>query len=466
MGCGSSKSDEDGILDYSSRKKCSCCRCARRTAARGCLKWFDCCCCCYDLPTPISESDVDSVIKPVRQADIESESFPDPIKENKRVYKNQLTYDPSVQIKIISFSGIEKIHEIAHVGNAHELGLKNFNPLDCIEGFEDETDVTFEESLQPIIQDNPQLRSYIDEAKAKCNKSSQHGLTVDESAAIYIYSMEVSDGVCQLLYKDWSLNDKSAMKKWLKFLKLFKNALDKLPDADKACQIVSCDESIQDMLENSSSSIYTALSKAKPEEPDISKHRDLAKNGKLCSVTYLCAGGKDVTDYTPGKKISVILWPGLKVSSIMTEIRDFCGYIYFHLKPRSESPVRKPEPIPIEQGWIDHPKVSRRKPSIDIFVPIHISPMPKEVITKKTYERHFFCSRPGCRNSCSADHSRNHCRGFSFVHHECSHHCSPQNRCFVCKKHVTKLHQCNQCNWRLCENCSFKQITIIRLENK
>ncbi|CAF1685904.1 unnamed protein product, partial [Adineta ricciae] len=331
---------------------------------------------------------------------------------------NQLTYDPSVQIKIISFSGLEKIHEVAHVGQAHELGLKNFNPLGCIEGFEDEPDVTFEESLQPIIQANSKLPNYIDEAKAKCNKSSQHGLTVDESAAIYIYSMKVEDGVFQLLYKDWSLNDQFVMKKWLKFLKLFKNALDKLPDAAKACQIVPYDESIQDMLENSSSSIYTALSTAEPKEPDINNHRDLAKNGKLCSLTYLCAGGKDVTDYTPGKKSSVILWPGLKVSSIMTEIRDFCGYIYFHLKPRSEPPVPKPKPIPIEQGWIDHPKVSRRKPSIDIFVPTEISPMPKEVITKKTYERHFFCSRPGCRNSCSADHPRNHCRGFSFVHHE------------------------------------------------
>ena len=123
--------------------------------------------------------------------------------------------------------------------------------------------------------------------------------------------------------------------KSVKYLKLIKNALDKLPDADKACQIVSCDESIQDMLENSSSSIYTALSMTTPDEPDINDHRHLAKNGKLCSLTYLCAGGKDVTDYTPGKKSFVILWPGLKVGSIMTEIRNFCGYIYFHLKTRS-----------------------------------------------------------------------------------------------------------------------------------
>ena len=62
--------------------------------------------------------------------------------------------------------------------------------MKLIDGYEDEPLVSLEEALKPFDGKIDQLSYYIKEAKTKCHYPSEHSLTHDESAAIYIYTMK------------------------------------------------------------------------------------------------------------------------------------------------------------------------------------------------------------------------------------------------------------------------------------
>ncbi|UJR18627.1 hypothetical protein I4U23_005535 [Adineta vaga] len=62
--------------------------------------------------------------------------------------------------------------------------------LPAIYGYRSAKLVSLEESLQPIQLHIHQLPFYVQTAKKRCHFPSEHGLTCDESASIYIYTME------------------------------------------------------------------------------------------------------------------------------------------------------------------------------------------------------------------------------------------------------------------------------------
>lgn len=89
--------------------------------------------------------------------------------------------------------------------------------------------VSLEESLKPISSDIDELSHYIKVAKERCHFPSEHGLTRDESAAIYLYSMEWGKhSLYKLLNEALRAEDRSISKKWFLFLKLFNRAVKKL----------------------------------------------------------------------------------------------------------------------------------------------------------------------------------------------------------------------------------------------
>ncbi|CAF1095030.1 unnamed protein product [Rotaria sp. Silwood1] len=92
-----------------------------------------------------------------------------------------------------------------------DLSIKRLPP---VYGYRSVNFVSIEKVLEPIESHIDQLPYYIKIAKKNCHFPSEHGLTHDESAAIYIYTME------------W---DRQALKIWFPYLKLFDSALDKLP---------------------------------------------------------------------------------------------------------------------------------------------------------------------------------------------------------------------------------------------
>lgn len=109
--------------------------------------------------------------------------------------------------------------------NVLELQLANCSP---IAGYESEEIVSLEDAITKIAQVIGDVSKYVNIAKQKCNKNNDI-LTWDESAAIYLYTM--STPLFSRLNDTLRAENRHPLKPWFAFLKLFLNALEKLPSS-------------------------------------------------------------------------------------------------------------------------------------------------------------------------------------------------------------------------------------------
>jgi len=106
----------------------------------------------------------------------------------------------------------------------------SFKRLPPIYGYRSEELVSIEKALEPIKPKIDELPYYIKIAKKSCCFPSEHGLSKDQSAAVYIYTMEWGDTTLyRVLNQALRSEDRKALKIWFPYLKLFDTALDKLP---------------------------------------------------------------------------------------------------------------------------------------------------------------------------------------------------------------------------------------------
>ena len=104
-----------------------------------------------------------------------------------------------------------------------DYSFKRFSP---VYDFLIEKIVSLEEALKPIDQ----LASFIEIAKKHCRFPNDHGLSKDQSASIYIYTMEWGEtSLYRVLNGALRSDDRQALKIWFPYLKLFDTALDLLP---------------------------------------------------------------------------------------------------------------------------------------------------------------------------------------------------------------------------------------------
>ncbi|CAF1143244.1 unnamed protein product [Adineta steineri] len=94
--------------------------------------------------------------------------------------------------------------------------------------------VSLSKALEPISSTIDQLDRFIRIAKNECHFPSEHGLTRDESAAIYLYTMELGENsFSRMINRALLAEDRSSLKPWFAYLKLFDVAIQKLPNVRK-----------------------------------------------------------------------------------------------------------------------------------------------------------------------------------------------------------------------------------------
>ena len=102
--------------------------------------------------------------------------------------------------------------------------------LPSVHEYENNAAVSLREALAPIQHEIEDLDKYISSALTLCHHPSSEGLTRDESAAIYIYTMDCGSNSLYCFLNDALRNqDRRVLTPWNGYLKLFNNALDKLP---------------------------------------------------------------------------------------------------------------------------------------------------------------------------------------------------------------------------------------------
>ena len=110
-----------------------------------------------------------------------------------------------------------------------DIDIQN-KKLPPIGGYWNENLVPLETALKPIESLFNDLSRSIKTAKKHCHFPSPHGLSRDESAAIYLYTMEGGQNSFYKVLNDALRSEnRSALKIWFPFLKLFEVATSKLP---------------------------------------------------------------------------------------------------------------------------------------------------------------------------------------------------------------------------------------------
>ncbi|CAF1232127.1 unnamed protein product [Adineta steineri] len=90
--------------------------------------------------------------------------------------------------------------------------------------------VPLSEALEPISSTVDQLDHFSEVAKTECHFPSEYGLTPDESAAVYLYTMEWGENSFnRVLNRALRAEDRSSLQPWFAYLKLFYVAVQKLP---------------------------------------------------------------------------------------------------------------------------------------------------------------------------------------------------------------------------------------------
>ena len=124
-----------------------------------------------------------------------------------------------------------KSQQINHrlVSNIRDEPKRMLKP---IAGYEREPLVSIEEACKPLksILDH-ELKQNITIAKMN-SVNPKHGLKQDESASIYLYTMEWDErenSLYMVLNRTLRLADRAKLQPWLKYLKLFLTAFFKLP---------------------------------------------------------------------------------------------------------------------------------------------------------------------------------------------------------------------------------------------
>ena len=110
-----------------------------------------------------------------------------------------------------------------------DIDLEN-KKLPPVSGYWSEDLISLEEALKPIESRINELHRSIKVAKKHCTYPSKHDLTHDESAAVYLYTMEGGkNSFYKVLNEALRSENRPALKPWFPFLKLFDMALNKLP---------------------------------------------------------------------------------------------------------------------------------------------------------------------------------------------------------------------------------------------
>ena len=189
--------------------------------------------------------------------------------------------------------------------------------------------VPLEEALEPILPLINQLDRYIQVAKENCTYPSEHNLTRDESAALYLYTMEWGDeSFYRVLNRALRLEDRSLLKPWFPFLKLFDTTLNKLPSLNKVIWRGVRHDVSKELKENQELTWWSINSCSL----SVNVVKDfLDQNSTLFLIEAV--NGKEVSNYTnyPNED-EVLLSSGTKLRVVSDTLDHIGGLHIVHLK--------------------------------------------------------------------------------------------------------------------------------------
>ncbi|CAF3782729.1 unnamed protein product [Adineta steineri] len=187
--------------------------------------------------------------------------------------------------------------------------------------------------LQDVLED---IDRFVKLAKRHCTYPNDHNLTKDESAAIYIYTMEISDDSCvyRILNQTLRLEDRSEVRPWFGYLKLLDSATSKLPRF-RGIVWRGIDKNVTKNFKKGQKITWWSISSCSTSIDVISSFISKSSSSTLFNIE--CLNGKSVSSYTcyPNED-EVILMPGTIFEVVANPLNHHGGLNIIHLKEISD----------------------------------------------------------------------------------------------------------------------------------
>ncbi|CAF1341158.1 unnamed protein product [Adineta steineri] len=183
--------------------------------------------------------------------------------------------------------------------------------------------------LQGVLKDK---NCFVEKAKKYCTYPNEHNLSKDESAAIYIFTMEMPHDSCvyRILNQTLRAEDQSKVRPWFGYLKLLDSAVSKLPTF-KGTIWRGINKDVTMNFKNGQRITWWSISSCSTSLDFISSFISKSSPGTLFHIE--CLNGKSISSYTcyPDDK-EVVLMSGTKFEVVSILLKHEGGLNVIHLK--------------------------------------------------------------------------------------------------------------------------------------
>ena len=183
--------------------------------------------------------------------------------------------------------------------------------LSCVKDQSTRQSFSLEECLEPVISRVTQLDQLIQTAKIHCHFPSEHGLTHDQSTAIYLYTMTWDhDGhLYQIIKNDFQSNDQSLSQSWSSYLQLLEDAVQKLPNIRTNIWRGVSEKTSKNLRDNDNF-LWKSIVSCSSSSEIIEDY--LESNSIMCFIE--ATNGKDISAYSESANLKeVMLCPGARL---------------------------------------------------------------------------------------------------------------------------------------------------------
>ena len=208
--------------------------------------------------------------------------------------------------------------------------LRDMTP---IRGYDKMPLVSLEQAVQPLIPHIPEIEQMVYIAKKRCQKPPPDNLTIDQSAAIMLYTLEWiprEDSVYYKLNNALRTEDRQALKPWFLYLKLFFNAMSALP-SDRRVVFRGVPEDLKSGYRRGEKIIWWGFSSCTAEQEVLKNETFMGPKGKRTMFTIECESGKDIKQHSYFKRESEILLPAAREFEVKSVFPQADGLCLVHL---------------------------------------------------------------------------------------------------------------------------------------
>jgi hypothetical protein len=193
-----------------------------------------------------------------------------------------------------------------------------------IQGYDQMPLVPLEQAVQPLVPFIPEVQQMAHITKARCKNPPPDSLTVDQSAAIMLYTLgwePKESSVYYILNAALRKEDRQVLKPWFLYLKLFFTALSLLPSTPRTV-FRGMKRNEKHRYKKGEKVVWWGFSSCTSTMDVLNDEAFLGKSGERTFFTIECQSGKDIQQHSYFKSESEVLLPAareFKVESIVPQ---------------------------------------------------------------------------------------------------------------------------------------------------